>query len=144
MIRKCPSCKTEYELTKDNFYTCGIKNGIQKYQYMCKRCWLDYIKKRKGPEEFARLKEYNRKIRKMAIDAYGGKCNCCGETTHEFLGIDHINGGGSKHRRELVNQGTTVYLWLKKNQYPLGYQVLCHNCNLAKGFYGKCPHNIKT
>ena len=29
------------------------------------------------------------------------------------------------------------YPWEK---YPPGYQVLCHNCNLAKGFYGSCPH----
>jgi hypothetical protein len=21
-----------------------------------------------------------------------------------------------------------------------GYRVLCHNCNLARGFYGYCPH----
>lgn len=30
--------------------------------------------------------------------------------------------------------------WQRKNNYPKGFQVLCHNCNLAKGFYGKCPH----
>lgn len=30
--------------------------------------------------------------------------------------------------------------WLRRNNYPNGFQVLCHNCNMAKGFYGKCPH----
>jgi hypothetical protein len=27
------------------------------------------------------------------------------------------------------------------NEFPDGFQVLCHNCNLAKGYYGECPHN---
>ena len=31
-------------------------------------------------------------------------------------------------------------VWMIKNNFPKGFQVLCHNCNLAKGFYGKCPH----
>jgi len=60
------------------------------------------------------------------------------------LGIDHINGGGGKHRKELTIQGITIYIFLKRNNYPKEYQVLCHNCNLAKGFYGECPHTIKT
>lgn len=51
----------------------------------------------------------------------------------------HVNGGGKQHRLE-VGFGQVFYRWLKKNDYPEGYQVLCHNCNLAKGFYGTCPH----
>lgn len=23
-----------------------------------------------------------------------------------------------------------------------GGKLLCHNCNCAKGFYGKCPHEV--
>jgi hypothetical protein len=34
-----------------------------------------------------------------------------------------------------------LYLWLKRNNYPTGFRVLCHNCNLAIGFYGYCPHH---
>jgi hypothetical protein len=71
---------------------------------------------------------------------YGGtKCICCNETEIRFLTIDHINGGGSKHRAE-IGHGKTIYSWLKNNGYPNGYQVLCYNCNCAKGFYGECPH----
>ncbi len=36
--------------------------------------------------------------------------------------------------------GSVLYSWLKKQGYPPGFQVLCHNCNLAKGYYGACPH----
>lgn len=89
-------------------------------------------------------KEYNdrahKKLRQQALDAYGGaRCACCGETIWEFLCIDHIAGGGNKQRFAIGNNGK-FYNWLRQNSYPPGYQVLCHNCNLAKGFYGACPH----
>jgi hypothetical protein len=30
--------------------------------------------------------------------------------------------------------------WLRRNKFPSGYQVLCHNCNFSKGHVGICPH----
>ena len=66
-------------------------------------------------------------------------CMCCGEKEIKFLCIDHINGGGVKHRKQI--KGGNIYLWLKKNNYPSGFRTLCHNCNSAFGFYGECPHN---
>jgi len=79
-----------------------------------------------------------RELRREVLDYYGGKCTCCGETTFEFLAIDHVNGNGAEHRRETKLR--EICRWLRDNNYPDGFQVLCHNCNLAKGFYGKCPH----
>lgn len=43
-------------------------------------------------------------------------------------------------RRELGKGGVRYYSWVINNNFPSGHQVLCHNCNLAKGFYGECPH----
>jgi len=80
-----------------------------------------------------------RNERQACIDKYGGKCTCCGETRYEFLAFDHINGSGNKHRRELKG-AKRIQQWLKENNYPEGFRILCHNCNLAKGFYGRCPH----
>ncbi len=78
-------------------------------------------------------------LKAEVMAAYGGKCTCCGEDQLEFLTIDHINGGGNKHRRSIG--WASLYRWLKKNGFPKkGFQVLCWNCNIAKGFYGKCPH----
>jgi len=68
------------------------------------------------------------------------KCQCCGEDRIEFLGMDHINGGGNKHRREIKLSGFAFYNWLIANNFPVGFRVLCHNCNMAKGLYGYCPH----
>jgi hypothetical protein len=40
--------------------------------------------------------------------------------------------------------GTHLYLWLKQNNYPPGFRVLCMNCNFAIGHSGYCPHNAKV
>ena len=68
-------------------------------------------------------------------------CKCCGEDTLEFLAIDHINNDGAECKRNGEPRGGVgFYTFLRKNKYPKGFQVLCHNCNMAKGFYGICPH----
>lgn len=78
-------------------------------------------------------------LRLRVFNKYGGVCSCCGEGEYKFLGIDHINGGGRKEREELSCYG--VYRKLDKSPELLdGYRVLCHNCNMAIGFYGACPH----
>ena len=69
------------------------------------------------------------------------RCQCCGEMTIEFLAMDHINGGGRKHYQAI--KWGTIYRWLKKNGYPDGFQVLCNNCNMAKGMFGACPHQLR-
>lgn len=82
----------------------------------------------------------NTQVRAEVLSAYGGKCQCCGETQPEFLSIDHVNNDGAKHRLEVGN-GASMYLWLKKKGFPKdGFQLLCFNCNLAKEFSGGCPH----
>jgi hypothetical protein len=78
-------------------------------------------------------------LKHMCMQHYGNRCNCCGETHIEFLTIDHINNDGSIDRKR-GRSGATMYAWLKKNNYPEGYQVLCWNCNEAKSRYGICPH----
>ena len=59
-------------------------------------------------------------------------CNNCGEQDIDILCIDHINGGGWRHRRKLGLSGNMFYRWLKKNNYPKGYQTLCMNCQFIK------------
>jgi len=91
----------------------------------------------------ARTRVYRNKIKMMVLEHYGMKCNCpggCDVTEPKFLTIDHISGGGKKHRESIGRTGGDFYAWLVKNNYPEGFQVLCFNCNCAKGFFGKCPH----
>jgi len=56
------------------------------------------------------------------------KCMRCGCNDIRCLTIDHMNGNGNDHRR--INGNTLI--WLKKNNYPRGFQVLCMNCNWKK------------
>ena len=82
--------------------------------------------------------------KKSAIDAYGGKCACCGESEIAFLVIDHAHGRGDEHRRQERISGSSIYHWFKKHNYPEGFRVLCQNCNASLGFFGYCPHgNVK-
>ena len=87
----------------------------------------------------SKMAEYRRQARTEAITHYGGKCACCGESRPEFLAIDHINGGGNKHHKEI--KGMAIGIWLRKHNYPEGFRVLCHNCNHSLGNFGYCPHN---
>jgi hypothetical protein len=93
---------------------------------------------------------YNRlrrqQLRLKAIAIYGGKCACCGEATPEFLSFDHVRNDGAKDRRENGNKavGYALYRRLAALAKPDGrYQLNCHNCNGAKGYYGICPHKRK-
>jgi len=88
-------------------------------------------------------RQYHRHLKDQVIDAYGGKCKCCGDDHREFLSIDHINGGGNQHRKRL--KGNHFYELLKKENYPKEeYQLLCMNCNFSIGKYSYCPHQRKV
>ncbi len=66
-------------------------------------------------------------------------CVCCGESEMLFLSLDHIHGGGNEDRK-VRGSGVKLYTKLRKAGYPGGFQVLCFNCNMAKGSFGTCPH----
>jgi len=63
------------------------------------------------------------------------KCELCGEDRIKCLSIDHIGGGGAKHRKEIGKKGgPAFYRWLKRNKYPTGFRVLCMNCQFCTKF----------
>ena len=87
----------------------------------------------------AKTRYWNRKIKLLVFSAYSKngipQCVRCGITDTDILTIDHINGGGNQHRKQLnVGSGTHFFYWLRRNEYPNGYQVLCWNCNVKKRF----------
>ena len=88
-------------------------------------------------------RRYNKRLKATVIGHYGGKRACpgCKETNMAFLTIDHIKGGGTRHRRN-ISRGNGFYLWLIRHKFPKGFQVLCFNCNFGKWANGGiCPHN---
>jgi len=158
----CKTCGLEKPISEFSKRT-GTKKGIRGD---CKDCinlkhrlwWkktederLQYSKKyyANNREKIIKQKvsgnlKYRRLARLDCIEHYSNgtnACACCGENHLEFMSIDHINGNGRKHR-EHINEYLPLYL--KRNGYPKGYRILCHNCNLSIGFYGYCPHEVEN
>ena len=113
--RQCIQCSTTFTPIGSNNRFCTINCG-RKYH----------------------SKEARTKYRKRILTMYGNKCSCCGETKKEFLTIEHLNGGGRKHRSGRGSE--TVYREIAQEYRPDLYAILCMNCNHAKGIYGFCPH----
>lgn len=103
-------------------------------RYCSARCQQDQL-----AEQTA---DRRRSDRMEALRAYGGdrpSCACCGESCLIFLALDHINGGGHRHRKETGGGG--FYIWLRRNGYPAVFRILCHNCNMGRQLNGGvCPH----
>ncbi len=82
--------------------------------------------------------------REAFMKELGGRCVCCAETYKPVLSFDHINGDGAQHRRKYGKGSKVSRLPLgelrrahKSGEHPL--QVLCANCNVAKGTSDACP-----
>lgn len=134
-FRICIACKTPLPL--EQFYE---KRSRPNGRFSkCKACELERgrDKYRNNPvKEAERKAKANQLDKQRAFAAYGGsRCVCCGEKELVFLSLDHINGGGSRWRRQKLS----LYRWVRQQHYPPGFQVLCFNCNWAKS-HGGCPH----
>lgn len=131
-----------YKQYKRDYWNNRTKEQVEKAKAQSKPFRAKY---REAGFAAAKSREYRRRVRKEVIKAYGGKCVCCGESIFEFLAIDHVNGGGRKHVQSLTpsksSSNMILYRYIQKQGYPKDFQILCHNCNSAKGYYGKCPHN---
>lgn len=148
-MKVCQRCGQE-KLLDEFAFRSTAKDGRQRW---CRGCQGDYQKqnrdlanargqrfRKRHPD---RANRYNREARLAALRHYSGgdpSCACCGETEFAFLVLDHINGGGTAHRRTVGGQG--IWFWLRARGYPSGYQVLCWNCNAAKAYQGICPHEL--
>jgi len=127
--------KSDLEFWKDT----TRKGGLQAYCKVCHK--LRENKNKKNP---VLEKKWRVELRRRAIVRYGGMCACCGEKTEEFLTIDHVKGGGNLHRKmNKIRAGDKTYRWLEREGWPEGFQVLCYNCNMTIGHYGRCPHEFE-
>jgi hypothetical protein len=159
MLPKCDRCGSD----KD-----GMRLSGARVSYFCRECKREYAKsysrrpasvinqkkstkkwRALNPEVYREIRrqdgrKYRLMLRQRVLLAYGGekpRCACCGESIPDFLAIDHIDGNGAKHRREIGGTGTAFYAWLVRNNYPKDFQILCNNCNIAKFRNGGvCPH----
>jgi len=134
----CRLCKAEHSRRRRARYLaaglcadCGKPRDSRSRRF-CSRCL-----------RVGRGTQGSRALRQRVLVAYGGdppRCACCSEAGLQFLSLDHIRNGGKAHRRHIGDAGHSVYRELARLGFPSGYQVLCFNCNMARGFYGICPH----
>ena len=160
---QCKSCVKEYRSRPES----KIKR-IEQYSND-KNSYLEYYSKNKEKilkrqkeyhssltlevknKEKYRMKKIRDDLKSQVFTEYSKRlinsdipcCICCGENEHiSFLTIDHIDGRKHLSKEERNLTGHKLYRWLRKNNYPQGYSVLCMNCNFAKGSLGKCPHQL--
>ena len=116
--------------------SCGkwLNLGISDYTALCRDC------------DGTRQSHHNRGVKAEVMRAYGGACACCGEDNIDFLTIDHIDGDGHTERKGSDGEhrrygGQNYYKRLKAAGFPDWHrlQVLCFNCNCAKGNKSSCP-----
>ena len=148
ITKKCKVCGKKFNAKNIRRIYCSNKCNVASHRGMHPGISAEYNKKRyiENSEKCKVIgKKYRVKLKKLVIKKYGGKCSCCGITDYEFLSIDHINGGGLKHLKEIKRKGgNSFYQWLKKKGFPPEFRLLCFNCNFAVGHYGYCPHNMMT
>lgn len=133
----CVDCQQEKTLS-DYYKQSDQLDGLKHSCKTCSNIKTTEWRLAKRQQWNAKNKAYRDRIRATVLEHYQNMCACCADTHVEFLGIDHIEGGGNKHRKSL--RGTNFYKWLIEHKFPPGFQVLCHSCNMAKAFYGECPH----
>lgn len=95
------------------------------------------------PKKRKRAKELQQEQKLVVFEHYSNgkiECECCHESNIGFLSLDHIHGGGGKHRKA-INSNT--YKWIINHNFPDGYQILCMNCNWGRRINGICPHKIR-
>jgi hypothetical protein len=148
---KCNRCSTVKPYT-DEFFRSVRGNKV----ITCRKCdsnrQMEYCKKPgvRGQHLLnQRMSNLRLKIQVFTHYSVVGKpeCGCCGIVKVEFLTIDHIDGGGTKHRQSLGARasGSYFYRWLRDHGYPTGYRVLCFNCNCGiNANDGVCPHKQRN
>jgi hypothetical protein len=156
-LKQCIRCKRE--LSYDEFYSHATnKNGLRgeckKCSYEVNRVWRNKNKEQfdnttrnyvnKNREKIRKYQNgWHLNFKKILVDAYGGKCSCCGESEIRFLTLEHKNRGGSAHRKQ-VGGGRNVYQDVKRQGYPKDkYEILCFNCNCSQSNGQPCPHKNK-
>ena len=132
--------KNTYYNPNDGQRACrACKARIQSERYHAVRKTSPaWVKKNSERIKMSRIAARERLFSKLG----GQRCACCGETIYEFLSFDHIHGGGSKERVRGGSSLAWLRKWLRRDDVQEVLQVLCHNCNQAKGYYGICPHAV--
>lgn len=112
------------------------KKNREIYNSKPKLTRAEYVKNYRNthPDLNNLAKKRSKLLKEKVLTHYGNnklECVQCKENRIDCLTIDHINGKGNEHRKEIKIRGA-IYGWLIRNNYPDGYQTLCMNCQFVK------------
>lgn len=162
-FKNCPKCNTKKpaeEFGKDTTNPTGLKTYCTPCTKIYNKQWRDNnpdwknYRREHRKENVISIRAMdtrrNEKAKREFITAYRGICICCGENNQAFLSLDHKDGLGKEHRKELTGNkrggsSSRMYSILKKLGWPKdNYQLLCFNCNIAKHHNNNiCPHEAE-
>src|SRR5438128_10416570 len=127
-------CKRGHKLTSETQYlrTKACKLCARKRVARFRQTHPRYMKKwRAGHRDRTSVhsQDARLKLRREFLDAYGGKCECCGEDREVFLTLEHKRGDGIAHRAKFGRSSTQALRDLKRRGWPQKhYGILCWNC----------------
>lgn len=84
---------------------------------------------------YQQMKVRRKEIKFEVLSHYSNgipQCARCRTVDVDVLCLDHIEGGGTKDRMDTRHWGAKLHYYLRRNNFPEGYQVLCANCNMKK------------
>lgn len=106
------------------------KSWPEAYRVLCRNC--TFITTERGTDYQLKRQVFRHYSSKKKI-----QCDQCGFSDIRALSLDHVEGGGQEHMRELgIESGLDFYKWLKAHHYPNKprLQVLCMNCQFIKAY----------
>lgn len=133
ITRVCWICKKEKPLIE----FAKSKSKCLGFDYQCDYCKLI--------SSGIRSKQTRQEAKRIVIEHYTNGINRCqnpkcavigGMSDIRTLTVDHIEGNGAKHRKEIL-KGTSnkmFYLWLIENNFPEGFRIFCMNCQWIKRY----------
>lgn len=130
--KRCELTKPSNDFSNSSRYNDG-------FEIYCKPCRVELqcqVQQRHPRRDYH--KKWHASQKETAIAYYSNgemKCSKCKLDDIRALTIDHINGGGQKHREEI--KCTSIYRWLINHNYPAGFQVLCMSCQFIKRIENK-------
>jgi len=134
----CRTCKSEIDKkyrknNKEKVKNKAHEKYVRNMEHIKNKSSL-YAKSNRNKNNASSTKSRLKLKTKVFVHYCGGKIQCkCGVNDLYLLTIDHINGGGNEHRKQIGRKtGYNFYRWLKNNNYPDGFQVLCFNCQYRK------------
>lgn len=139
---RCEVCHKQHLAYQEKAKTKAISNG------KCRYCLVSPVEQDKSmcgsclEKHGAKSKQTYQKHRSACLEAYDGRCRCCGNGNPKYLQLDHIDDDGAEHRRLIFNgRGGSMWTWAYRNGFPDTLQLLCANCHQGKTVYGGCDEH---